>query len=141
MTDPDEGLKQLMDEDYAREIILGDGGVEVFLKEMEEFHEAVTRLWDEYDALIEKHPDKWVVMGKDRVLAVCDSHKEVLSTVEPLRARGDAYIVEFSGYEPRVLWSCDSRKIRRLGGSTVPSATPTTPSQAGEVDPVSRTDY
>ena len=32
MTDADEGLKKLMDEDYAREVILGDGGVEVFLK-------------------------------------------------------------------------------------------------------------
>ena len=103
MTDPDGGLKKLMDEEYAREVILGDGGVEAFLKEMEEFHDTVTRLWDEYDALMEKHPDKWVVMGKDGVLAVCYSHKEALSTVKPIRARGDAYVIEFLDTDPESL--------------------------------------
>ena len=103
MTDPDEGLKQLMDEEYAREVILGDGGVEVFIREMEEFHDAVTRLWDEFDTLMEKYPDKWVVMGKDGLLAVCDSRKEVLSAIEPVRARGDAYIVEFLDTDPEPL--------------------------------------
>jgi hypothetical protein len=103
MTDPGEGMKQLMDEDYAREVILGDGGVEVFLREMQEFHDTVTRLWDEYDTLMEKYPDRWVVMGKDGVLAVCDSRKEVLSAIEPARARGDAYIVEFLDTDPEPL--------------------------------------
>ena len=103
MTDPDEGLKQLMDEEYAREVILGDGGVEVFIREMEEFHDAVTRLWDEFDTLMEKYPDKWVVMGKDGLLAACDSRKEVLSAIEPVRARGDAYIVEFLDTDPEPL--------------------------------------
>ena len=103
MTDPDEGVKQLMNEEYAREVILGDGGVEVFIREMEEFHDAVTRLWDEFDTLMEKYPDKWVVMGKDGVLAVCDSRKEVLSAMEPVRARGDAYIVEFLDTNPESL--------------------------------------
>ena len=103
MTDPDEGVKQLMDEEYAREVILGDGGVEVFIREMEEFHDAVTRLWDEFDTLMEKYPDKWVVMGKDGLLAVCDSRKEVLSAIEPVRARGDAYIVEFLDTDPEPL--------------------------------------
>ena len=103
MTDPDEGLKQLMDEDYAREVILGDGGVEVFLKEMQEFHDAVTRLWDEYDALMEKYPDKWVAMGKDGIIAVSDSRKEVFSAIAPVRARGDAFIVEFLDTNPESL--------------------------------------
>ena len=103
MTDPDESLKQLMDEDYAREVILGDGGVEVFLREMQEFHDTVTRLWDEYDTLMEKYPDRWVVMGKDGVLAVCDSRKEVFSAVDPIRARGDAFIVEFLDTDPEPL--------------------------------------
>ena len=103
MTDPDEGLKQLMDEDYAREVILGDGGVEVFLREMQEFHDTVTRLWDEYDTLMERYPDRWVVMGKDGVLAVCDSRKEVFSAVDPIRARGDAFIVEFLDTDPEPL--------------------------------------
>ena len=103
MTAADEGLKKLMDEEYAREVIFGDGGVEVFLREMEEFHDAVTRLWDEYDTLMEKYPDKWVVMGKDGVLAVCDSRKEVLSAIEPARARGDAYVVEFLDTNPESL--------------------------------------
>jgi hypothetical protein len=103
MTDPGEGMKQLMDEDYAREVILGDGGVEVFLREMQEFHDTVTRLWDEYDTLMEKYPDRWVVMGKDGVLAVCDSRKEVFSAVDPIRARGDAFIVEFLDTDPEPL--------------------------------------
>ncbi len=103
MTDADEGLKQFMDKEYAREVILGNGGVEVFLKEMEEFHEAVTRLWDEHDTLMEKYPDKWVVMGKDGLMAVCDSRKEVFSAVDPIRARGDAYVVEFLDTDPESL--------------------------------------
>ena len=103
MTDPDEGLKKFMDEEYARKIFEEMGGVEVFLKEMKEFHDAVTRLWGEYDTLMEKYPDKCVAMGNDGVLAVCDSRKEVFSAVEPARARGDAYVVEFLDTDPEPL--------------------------------------
>ena len=103
MTDPDEGLKKLMDEEYARKVFEEMGGLEVFLREMEEFHDAVTRLWDEHDTLMEKYPDKWVVMGKDGVISVCDSRKELLSAIEPVRARGDAFIVEFMDTNPESL--------------------------------------
>ena len=103
MTDSDESLKQLMDEEYARDIFEEMGGVEVFIREMQEFHDTVTRLWDEYDALMEKYPDKWVAMGKDGIIAVCDSRKEVFSAIAPVRARGDAFIVEFLDTDPEPL--------------------------------------
>ena len=104
-----------MDEDYAREVILGDGGVEVFLREMQEFHDTVTRLWDEYDTLMEKYPDRWVVMGKDGVLAVCDSRKEVLSAIEPMPAPVATPSSLSFWIRTRSRWSCDPWEIRQQG--------------------------
>lgn len=52
------------------------------LKMDTDFREAVDRLWSEYDALVERHPHKWVAMSRDGLVAVGDSIEEVLSVVD-----------------------------------------------------------
>ena len=47
-----------------------------------DFRKAVKRLWSEHDALIEKHPNRWVAMGKDGVVSIGDSIEEVVSATE-----------------------------------------------------------
>ena len=100
MTVPDDGPKQLTGKDFLRKAVEEIGGPTAWLDGMGEFYEAVTRLWDEYDALMKKHPDKWVAMGKDGILAVCDSFDDALSAVEPARSQGSEFVVKFLNSDP-----------------------------------------
>lgn len=65
-----------MDKDYVKEIIEGLGGVRALMDEMDEYHEIVARMRKERSSLVERHTDKWVVMGQEGVLAVGDSMDE-----------------------------------------------------------------
>ena len=100
MTDLDDGLKQLTEEDFLRKAIEEMGGPGAWVNGMSEFYKAVSRLWNEYDALVQEHPDKWVAMGEDGVLAVCDSFDEAVSAVEPARCEGSKFVIKFLPSDP-----------------------------------------
>ena len=105
MTDPDEGLKKPTAEEFLRKAVEELGGPNAWDDGMAEFYKAATRLWDEYDVLVEKYPDKWVAVGKEGVVAVCDSFDEAHSAVEPARSRGSKFVIEFlnADSEPLIL--------------------------------------
>ncbi len=92
-----------MDKDYVEEIIEGLGGAKVLMDEMDEYHQIVARMRKEYPSLVERHPDKWVAMGKDGVLAVGDSIDEVLKEVEGRGLHGTDVVVEFLDTDPPLL--------------------------------------
>ena len=79
------------------------GGPAAWDDGMAEFYKAATRLWDEHDALVEKYPDKWVDMGKDGVVAVCDSLKEAHSAADSARSYGSKCVTEFLNSDPEPL--------------------------------------
>ena len=58
MTDPDEGLTKLTAEEFLRKAVEELGGPNVWDDGVVEFYKAATRLWDEYDTLVGKYPDK-----------------------------------------------------------------------------------
>ena len=58
MTDLDEGLKKPTAEEFLRKAVEELGGPNAWDDGMAEFYKAATRLWDEYDTLVEKYPDK-----------------------------------------------------------------------------------
>ena len=79
------------------------GGPNAWDDGMAEFYKAATRLWDEYDTLVEKYPDKWVAMGKDGVLEVYGSLKEAHSAAELARSHGSQCVIEFLNSDPEPL--------------------------------------
>ena len=92
-----------MDKDYVKEVIEGLGGAKALIDEMDEYHEIVTRMRKERSNLVERHPDKWVAMGKEGVLAVGDSMDEVLKEVEGRGLHGTDVVIEFLDTNPPLL--------------------------------------
>ena len=89
-----------MDEEYLKEVIVGLGRFEALMAGKDEFHEIVIRMDKEHASLMEKHPDKWVAMGKDGVLAVGDSMEDVFAEVESAGLNGSEFEVEFLDSDP-----------------------------------------
>ena len=92
-----------MDEDYMKEVIEGLGGSKALIDEMDQYHEIVARMRKERSSLLERHPDKWVAMGQEGVLAVGDSMDEVLSEVEGRGLHGADVVIEFMDTDPPLL--------------------------------------
>ena len=68
-----------------------------------DFRKAVKRLWSERDALIEKHPNRWVSMGKDGVVSIGDSIEEVVSATETKGISTTDVVVEYLDPDPETL--------------------------------------
>jgi hypothetical protein len=96
-------LEKLKDEKYVREIVEGLGGPEAIVAGLREYRLIVKRMWAEKAALTEAHPNRWVAMGKDGVLAVGDSMDEVLEEVESRGIRGGDIVIEFLDTDPPLL--------------------------------------
>ena len=96
-------LEKLKDEKYVREIVEGLGGPEAIIAGLREYRLIVKRMWAEKAALTEAHPNRWVAMGKDGVLAVGDSMDEVLEEVESRGIRGGDIVIEFLDTDPPLL--------------------------------------
>ena len=95
--------RSLCDADFIEEALAQFGGIETLHKGTDEFREAVTRMWNERESLVEKHPDKWVAMGKDGVVSIGDSIEEVLSAVEASGFITSEVAVEFLDANPTTL--------------------------------------
>ena len=60
------------------------GGAEVLSGMMHNMTEIHKRLDAARPSLKEQHPNKWVAWGEDGVVAVADSHKELLAIIRPM---------------------------------------------------------
>ena len=92
-----------MDEDYLKGVIEGLGGAKALMDEMDEYREIVARMRKERSDLLKRHPDKWVAMGQEGVLAVGESMDEVLSEVEGRGLHGADVVIEFMDTDPPLL--------------------------------------
>ena len=92
-----------MDKDYVKEVIEGLGGARALMDEMDEYHEIVARMRKERASLVERHPDKWVAMGKEGVIAVGASMDEVLREVEGRGLHGADVVIKFLDTDPPLL--------------------------------------
>ena len=63
-------LEKLRDEAYVKELVGGMGGPEAIIAGLREYGLIVERMWAERAALTEAHPNRWVAMGKDGILAI-----------------------------------------------------------------------
>ena len=79
------------------------GGVGLLIDDLDEFHKLRARMIEEHSRLIDKYPDKWVAMGKDGMLAVGESKREVLDEIEIRGIRRSSAVVEFMDTDPAEL--------------------------------------
>lgn len=90
-------------EAYFQAAIEDMGGVQTLVRQMDEYQTIAARMREERPLLAELHPDKWVAMGKDGVLALGDSMEEVLASVEGKGMCGGDVIIEFLDSDPPLL--------------------------------------
>ena len=93
--------ERLMDE--SLEIIEELGGVKGIRDGFAEMDTAWRRMDREGETLLKLHPDKWVAMSKDGVVAVDDSLEGVFSKVDTLGLRRNSINVKFIATQPRTL--------------------------------------
>ena len=89
--------------DESLEIIEELGGVKSIREGFAEMDAAWRRMDREGDTLLKLHPDKWVAMSKDGVVAVGDSLEGVFSKVDTLGLRRNFINVKFIATHPRTL--------------------------------------
>ena len=89
--------------DEFEEMLAELGGVEALRDDPNDFRKAVNRLWIERDALIEKHPNRWVSMGKDGVVSIGDSIEEVVLATETKGISTTDVVVEYLDPDPETL--------------------------------------
>ena len=87
-------------EDELEELLAHLGGAEALRDDPNDFRKAVHRLWTERDLLIEKHPDRWVSMGKDGVVSIGNSIEEVVAATEAEGVSTADVVVEFLNPDP-----------------------------------------
>ena len=97
------GPRSLSDAAYLVELVEDMGGAGAILDDLGEFSELVDRLWTERDALREKHPDRWVAVGRDGLVAVGDTLRAVFDEVEGLGLARRDVVVDHLDTNPPVL--------------------------------------
>ena len=90
-------------EDDFDDLLVHLGGAEALRDDPNDFREAVNRLWNERESLIENHPERWVSMGKDGEVSIGDSIEEVVAATEAKGVSTADVIVEYLDPEPEML--------------------------------------
>ena len=86
-----------------KDVIDGLGGTKALMDEMDQYHGIVVRMRKERPSLVESHPNKWVAMGREGVLAIGDSMDEVLREIEVRGLHGADGVIEFLDTDPPLL--------------------------------------
>lgn len=96
-----KGLKrEPLDIETLLQGIEEEGGLAAVIDGMTRHQEICMRLSKEYNALLEKHPGKWVAMGESGVLLIGDSFKEVLSAAKDAGLDTSEFAVEYLDPDP-----------------------------------------
>ena len=96
-------MENLKDEKYVTEIVEGLGGAKAIVAGMREYHEIVIRMRNERASLMEEHPNRWVAMGKDGVVAIGDSIDAVIEDANAQGLRGSDRVIELLDTDPPIL--------------------------------------
>ncbi len=96
-------MEDLKDEKYVTEIVEGLGGAKAIVAGMQEYHEIVVRMRNERASLMEEHPNRWVAMGKDGVVAIGDSIDSVIEDANAQGLRGSDRVIELLDTDPPIL--------------------------------------
>lgn len=84
------------------ERIKKSGGIKARREQDRQFSKIHDRMRKEHAALMDKYPRKWVVMGKDGVVALGDSLEEVVDEAHNRGFRASDMAVEFLDPDPPI---------------------------------------
>ena len=90
-------------EDELEELLAHLGGAEALRDDPNDFRKAVHPLWTKRDLLVEKHPERWVSIGKDGVVSIGDSIEEIVTATEAKGVNTADTIVEYLDPNPETL--------------------------------------
>ncbi|MCI0441505.1 MAG: DUF5678 domain-containing protein [Chloroflexi bacterium] len=79
------------------------GGVNRIHEELVEYSGQVERLEAMREKLTKEHPDMWVAMANNAIVAVADTLKEVLSEIDAQGIPRTEVVVEFLNTKPQSL--------------------------------------
>ena len=85
------------------EIAAPHGDVDALNARMEQHRQACVRLDRDRQDLLERHPDRWVAMGPDGLLAVADTHQDLLDEIKASEYAGE-FATEFLDSDPKPLF-------------------------------------
>lgn len=90
---PEPGKAVLLAEDdpYLLAVAEQFGGMEAMNERSLRGHRAFQRLYGELDALYEQYPGQWVAMDEDGLVAVADTHDNLLQALAD-QGRSAAYL-------------------------------------------------
>ena len=82
-------------EDRLRELAAPYGGIDALNQQMALHNQATARLSKEWDDLMAQHPDHWVAMGPDGLLATAPTVQALLSELSAAGKENDPFAVDF----------------------------------------------
>ena len=89
--------------DRGRRIVAGLGGAPNIRKGLQKYSDRVEQMEALRPALTKQHPEKWVAMGDDAIVAIADSLNALLEEVDKLGISRVGLVVEHLNTRPRNL--------------------------------------
>lgn len=97
----DDEKKKLIEDALA--MIEERGGVAALHEDLAEFRQLWIRMSQEHPRLLEKHPNKWVAMGKGGAMVIADSRDAALDAIEDKGIPREKAVVDFLDTDPPIL--------------------------------------
>ena len=83
-------------------VIENMGGVEYVIGLMRSIKGMHKRMDDARPSLLEKYPDKWIAWGENGVVAVADTHEELLAITHPMGLGTWDVVTDYLDTDPKV---------------------------------------
>ena len=90
-------------DDRLQEIAAPYGGVAALNERMARFNRAVALLGRDWHTLMAEHPDRWIAVGPDGVLAVAATRQDLLAELRDKGVPPGEFVVQFLDTTPAVL--------------------------------------
>lgn len=94
--------KSLSKEEEA-ELIERMGGAEALKKSFADFREVTNRFEQDRKVLIEQHPNKWAIVGKDGLIAALDTRSEAGEYARSKALETSHFIIQYLDPDPPAL--------------------------------------
>ena len=90
--------ERMLDEAVAS--LTANGGLARMRTELKEYWGVWEQMQKQIKSLTEKHPDKWIAMSKEGIIAIGDDIEEVLAVVDDRGISRNVVVTEFMDTDP-----------------------------------------
>ena len=89
-----------LSEEEKEELIERLGGAEALKKSFADAREVSTRFRQDWKVLIEQYPNKWVIVGKDGLIAAVDSPEEARDIARKNDLESSQFMIQYLDPDP-----------------------------------------